>query len=122
MVSTNEKLQCITNVQEYCCCSFLFLGGGGDELVNKLHVADIAILIFSDSEEGKKIGGFFLFEFLSKGAQNVLHLSHGDLAGAVLVEDFEAFNIVFLAAGILQVGLHIGPNRQEFLERNSLLA
>jgi len=95
---------------------------GADELVDELHVADHTILIFSDSEEGEKVGGFALLQLLAEGAQHVLDLSHGHFSGAVFVEDLEALDVVLFASCVLQVGFDIGPNRKEVRECHALLA
>ena len=45
-----------------------------------------------------------------------------DLSAAVLVEDFEALDVVLFASRVFQVILHIGPNWQEVGESHALLA
>merc|ERR1719167_2157940 len=58
------------------------LSGGGEELVDELHVADIVFLIGDDAEEVAELVGFGVVELLTQGAEDVLDLGKGDLARA----------------------------------------
>merc|ERR1719394_1060219 len=90
------------------------LGGGGQELVDEIHVADHVILISLEAEERN--------ELLAERGEDVEDLRKGDLASAVLVEDLQAFNVVLLASGGGGVGLGGGEDGEEVGEGDSLLS
>jgi len=98
------------------------LGGGGQELVDEIHVADHVILISLEAEEGDELLGFVGLELLAEGGEDVEDLGKGDLASAVLVEDLQAFNVVLLASGGGGVGLGGGEDGEEVGEGDSLLS
>jgi len=98
------------------------LGGGGEELVNELHVADVVLLISDNAEELAELGGLVLLELLAEGAENVLDLGEGDLARTLLVEDLQALNVILLDSGGGEVGLDGGEDGAEVGEGDALLA
>ena len=67
------------------------LSGGGEKLVDELHVSDVVVLIGDDSEKNAELVGIVVLELLSQGAEDVLDLGQGDLAATVLVEDLTNF-------------------------------
>jgi len=98
------------------------LGGGSQELVNEVHVADHVVLIGDESEEGDELLSFLGLQLLTERGEDVEDLSKGDLASAVLVEDLQALNVILLAAGGGGVGLGGGQDGEEVGESNALLA
>merc|ERR1719423_7158 len=98
------------------------LSGGGEELVDEVHVADHVLLIGDNAEKVAELVGFGVVELLTQGAENVLDLGKGDLAAAVLVEDLQALNVILLAAGGGGVGLDGGEDGAEVGEGDALLA
>jgi len=111
----------------FFCFLFLFgeqrhLVGSGKELVDELHVGDVVLLISDDAEEFAELGGFGVLELLAERAEDVLDLRKRDLAGTLLVEDLQAFNVVLLDSGGGGVGLDGGEDGSEVGEGDSLLA
>jgi len=98
------------------------LGGGSQELVNEVHVADHVVLIGDESEEGDELLSFLGLQLLTERGEDVEDLSKGDLASAVLVEDLQALNVILLAAGGGGVGLDGGQDGEEVGESHALLA
>merc|ERR1719259_1586436 len=98
------------------------LSGGGEELVDEVHVADHVLLIGDNAEKVAELVGFGVVELLTQGAENVLDLGKGDLAAAVLVEDLQALNVILLAARGGGVGLDGGEDGAEVGEGDALLA
>jgi len=96
------------------------LGGSGEKLVDELHVADVIFLIGDNAEKRAELGSLVLLELLSEGAENVLDLGKGDLAGTLLVEDLQAFNVVLLDSGGGEVGLDGGEDGLEVGEGDAL--
>jgi len=109
-------------------CSFVLfeeqrhLVGSGKELVDEVHVGDVVLLISDDAEEFAELGGFGVLELLTERAEDVLDLRERDLAGTLLVEDLQAFNVVLLDSGGGGVGLDGGEDGLEVGEGDSLLA
>merc|ERR1719259_280529 len=97
------------------------LSGGGEELVDEVHVADHVFLIGDNAEKVAELVGFGVVELLTQGAENVLDLGKGDLAAAVLVEDLQALNVILLAAGGGGVGLDGGEDGAEVGEGDAPL-
>merc|ERR1711872_152590 len=81
------------------------LVGSCKKLVDELHVGDVVLLISDDAEEFAELGGFGVLELLAERAEDVLDLGERDLAGTLLVEDLQAFNVVLLDSGGGGVGL-----------------
>jgi len=105
-----------------CCEVERDLGGSGEELVNELHVADVVLLISDNAEELAELGGLVLLELLAEGAENVLDLGEGDLAGTLLVEDLQALNVILLDSGGGEIALDGGEDGAEVGEGDALLA
>merc|ERR1719283_366802 len=66
--------------------------------------------IFLDVQKGHDVVGFLLLHLLSERAKDLLDLSAVDLLAAVLVEDFEAFNVVLFASGVGGDSLRLRQN------------
>jgi len=98
------------------------LVGSGKELVDEVHVGDVVLLISDDAEKFAELGSFVVLELLTERAEDVLDLREGDLAGTLLVEDLQAFNVVLLDSGGGGVGLDGGEDGLEVGESDSLLA
>merc|ERR1712112_460422 len=64
----------------------------------------------------------FIDKLLAQGHEDVLNLGEGDFAGAVLVEDLQAFNVILLDSGRGGVGLDGGEDGAEVGEGDSLHA
>merc|ERR1711942_310517 len=99
-------------------CSFVlfeeqrYLVGSGKELVDEVHVGDVVLLISDDAEKFAELGGFVVLELLTERP----------MAGTLLVEDLQAFNVVLLDSGGGGVGLDGGEDGLEVGEGDSLLA
>jgi len=98
----------------------IYLGFEGQKFVNEVHVHDETIIILLDVQEGHDVVGFLLLHLLSERAKNLFDLGAVDLLGAVLVEDFEAFDVVLFAAGIGGDSLRLRQNWVEIRERDPL--
>merc|ERR1711915_1101764 len=64
----------------------------------------------------------FLLHFFGERAKDLLDLGAVDLLAAVLVEDFEAFNVVLFASGVSGDSLRLLQNRVEIGEIDSFSA
>merc|ERR1712228_24499 len=91
----------------------IYLGFEGQEFFNEVHVHDEAIIILLDVQKGHDVVGFFLLHLLSERAKDLLDLGAVDLLAAVLVEDFEAFNVVLFASGVSGDSLRLLQDRVE---------
>merc|ERR1711872_235875 len=98
------------------------LSGSGEKLVDELHVWDHILLIGNKAEKIAELVGLITLELLAQGREDVLDLGEGDFAGAVLVEDLQAFNVVLLDSGSGGIGLDGGEDGAEVGEGDSLLA
>merc|ERR1712168_1201630 len=98
------------------------LGGGSQQFVDQLHVADHVLIVSLHFEEGDELLSLGGFQLLAEGGEDVEDLGKGALARAVLVEDLQAFNVVLLASGGGGVGLGGGEDGEEVGEGDSLLS
>jgi len=98
------------------------LGGGGQQFVDEIHVADHVVLVRDDSEEFAELFSFGTVQLLAEGREDVEDLGKRNFASAVLVEDLQAFNVVLLDSGGGGVGFDGGENWKEIGESESLLA
>jgi len=98
------------------------LSGGGEKLVDELHVWDHVLIIGNKAEKSAELVSLITLKLLAQGHEDVLNLGEGDFAGAVLVEDLQAFNVVLLDSGRGGVGLDGGEDGAEVGEGDSLLA
>merc|ERR1711990_1009221 len=71
-------------------------------------------------EKLAKHDGFGVLELLAQGAEDVLDLWEGDFAGALLVEDLQAFNVILLDSRGRGIGLDGGENGEEIGEGDAL--
>merc|ERR1719245_1004425 len=98
----------------------IYLGFEGQEFFNEVHVHDEAIIILLDVQKGHDVVGFLLLHLLSERAKDLLDLSAVDLLAAVLVEDFEAFNVVLFASGVSGDSLRLLQDRVEVCKGDPL--
>jgi len=96
------------------------LVGGGEKFVDEIHVGDVVLLIGNDTEKLAKLVGFGVLELLAQRAEDVLDLWERDFAGALLVEDLQAFNVILLDSRGRGVGLDGGENGEEIGEGDAL--
>merc|ERR550534_1234143 len=100
----------------------IYLGFEGQEFFNEVHVHDEAIIILLDVQEGHDVIGFLLLHLLSERAKDLLDLGAVDLLAAVLVEDFEALNVVLFASSVSGDSLRLLQNWVEIGEIDSFSA
>merc|ERR550534_2975032 len=98
---------------DYGRIGMIYLGFEGQEFFNEVHVHDEAIIILLDVQKGHDVVGFLLLHLLSERAKDLLDLGAVDLLAAVLVKDFEAFNVVLFASGVSGDSLRLLQDRVE---------
>merc|ERR550534_1428283 len=91
----------------------IYLSFEGQEFFNEVHVHDEAIIILLDVQKSHDVVGFLLLHLLSERAKDLLDLGAVDLLAAVLVEDFEALNVVLFASGVSGDSLRLLQDRVE---------
>merc|ERR1719193_2734602 len=120
MIQHPKKI-CVSVVNRHSAWTKI-LGGGSEKLVDEFHVRDHVLFIGNKAEKSAEFVRLITLELLAQGHEDVLDLGEGDFAGAVLVEDLQAFNVVLLYSGSGGVGLDGGEDGAEVGEGDSLLA